>query len=301
MEMKHCPIARKLILALRQSSVIATGLIVSLTHLALTACTGIEPDDAVRQELVIEGWIADGEFPVVFVTTTLPVQQQVTPLDSLERFIAQWARVQVTTEDDTVLLTGIVDHRYFPPYYFTSNHLRGRAEQRYNLTVDWHGLHAEATTTVLPPVLIDSVWTQTTATSDTLRDLCVRFHDNPQTNDYYLLLSRRQAEPLNPQLCVFGTVNDRVLRQPDVTLYARRGGVLAESDYSSYYSLGDSVRVTLAHVDSVAFQFWRAYEDNRQLSTSSISTVFNPLTTNVRGGRGLWQGCGFSHRWIIVE
>lgn len=189
----------------------------------LTACTGIEPDGGNRQQLVIEGWIADGEFPMVFVTTTLPVQQQVTPLDSLEQFIAQWARVQVATEDDTVLLTGMVDHRYFPPYFFTSNSLRGRAGQHYQLTVDWHGLHAEATTTVLPPVSVDNVWTQSTASSDTLHDVCLRFHDNPQTTDYYLLLSRRQAEPLNPQLCVFGAVSDRVLGQSDVTLYARRG------------------------------------------------------------------------------
>ena len=284
----------------RLRSIAHAALTVCVAVLAPSACTGIEPDDAKRQELVIEGWIADGEFPVVFVTSTLPVQQQLTPMDSLERYIAQWARVQVATEDDTVLLTGMTDRRYFPPYYFTSNRLRGRAGHQYHLTVDWHGLHAEATTTVLPPVPVDSVWTQPTASSDTLRDVCLRFHDNPQTTDYYLLLSRRQQEPLNPQLCVFGAVSDRVLRETDVTLYARRGGVLAESDYSSYYTCGDSVRVTLAHVDSAAFSFWRAYEDNRQLSTSSFSTVITPLSTNILGGRGIWQGCGFTHRWIII-
>lgn len=274
-----------------------------------TACSTDDAEPQQQQELVVEGWVAEGQFPVVFVSTTIPIQQRTTSLDSLELFIAQWARVQVDDGQDTVVLTGMRDSRYFPPYLFTTNRMRGKAGRTYHLTIDWHGQHAEAWTAIPPTVEVDSLWAQPSEGSDTLRDVCLRFHDNPDTRDHYLVFSRRTGEPQNPQLCVFGLVDDKVLAQPqdhtaaqtEVTIHVRRGGVLAESNYSSFYARGDTVSVTLAHVDSITYTFWRAFEDNRQLSTAPFATAITPLTTNIHGGHGIWYGCGSAAQWLIID
>ena len=49
----------------------------------LTGCSG--PDIEVsREEVVVEGWIAEGQHPIVFVTSTLPISEDEAQLDDLK-------------------------------------------------------------------------------------------------------------------------------------------------------------------------------------------------------------------------
>lgn len=257
-------------------------------------------------ELVVEGWIAEGQFPIVFVTSTLPIKKQNTYLDSLGQFVAQWARVEVQTDNDTVVLTGMYNSKYFPPYIFTSNRMRGVSGKRYRLIVDWSGLHAEATTSIPSFVPLDSLWTEPVSDNDTLRQLCAGFFDASPQHDHYLLFSRRISDYLNPQLCIFGLLDDAVVDSGSeskqmYTLHLRRGHQLdTDQDYVPYYSIGDTVLVTLEHVDSISFAFWRTFEDNRILSGYHFLPIANPLKGNIQGGHGVWYGCTQSTRSIVI-
>ena len=130
----------------RYLSHIQYRLLFILSCIVLLACT--EEQEINQQEIVVEGWISEGEFPIVMITSTLPITEEEQSLDSLNLYIAQWARVSITTRGKTVFLTGMYDRKYFPPYIFTTTALRGEVGESYLLTVDWRGMHAEATTTV---------------------------------------------------------------------------------------------------------------------------------------------------------
>ena len=72
------------------------------------------PADA--PEIVVEGWIEDGGFPVVMVTTSVPVSSEYEKWDSLEDHLVRWAKVTVSDGENEVVLTGKMDRNYFPPY-----------------------------------------------------------------------------------------------------------------------------------------------------------------------------------------
>lgn len=256
-----------------------------------------------KEELVVEGWIADGEFPVVIVSSTLPISSNDTSMDDLKDYVAQWARVAITKEDGTtVFLTGQYDKNYFPPYIFTTTAFRGQAGQRYHLTVDWRSHHAEASTIVPSSVPIDAIWSEPCSESDTLRQVMLRFCDRPDTHDYYLLFSREIHEPLNSQLCLFGILNDETLSSSEVVMSARRSGLIDEyQTYTPYYKVGGQVEVSLMHVDSITYHYWRGFSDSKQLGSFLLFNVTTPIEGNIVGGHGVWYGCGQGKRSIIVQ
>ena len=272
----------------------------SVTSL-LTSCHEDEPIDSHNPEIVVEGWIADGGYPIVFVTSTIPITSDDTSVDSLANFVARWARVSVTVDGQTTFLTGMYDPDYFPPYVFTTTGVKGKAGKTYHLSVDWRGQHAEATTTVLAPVPIDEIWTEPCNESDTLRQIGIRFQDPAETQDHYLLFYRLAEDPLNPSLSMLGTIDDAVLNSHEVTLYARQSNAMFKDDYIAYYPIGSYVQISLARVDDVCFQFWRSLQDNKLLSGSPIFNISSIARGNVRGGHGIWYGCGLSQCQIVVE
>ena len=59
-----------------------------------------------KPHLVVEGWIEDGDFPVVIVTQSIPMSEDYTSSDSLGNYIVRWATVTVYCGEDSVILTG---------------------------------------------------------------------------------------------------------------------------------------------------------------------------------------------------
>ena len=45
-----------------------------------------------RSSIIVEGWIEDGEFPVVFLTKSLPVSEKDTPIDDLSAYL--WKKMK---------------------------------------------------------------------------------------------------------------------------------------------------------------------------------------------------------------
>ena len=274
------------------------GVLLAIT----TACNG-EDFDVSSEEIVVEGWITEGGHPIVFVTSTLPITSEEQKLDDLTQYVAQWARVGVTTEDGvTTYLTGTYNPDFFPPYYFTTAAIRGEAGKRYHLTIDWRNHHAEGTTFIPVSVPIDEIWSGPCSDSDTLRQLFIRFHDDPATRDYYLLFSRREGEPMNAQFCMFGLIDDITFPQSELTVSVRRSGLITEYEtYTPYYAVGNDVEVSLLHVDSTTSAYWRGFADTKELGASFLFNVTTPLDGNITGGHGIWYGCGIGRKEIKVE
>ena len=107
--------------------------------LALITAAGCSFPDMYDYEpqIVVEGWIEDGGYPVVIVTSTVPVTGDYRYWDEMQDHIIRWAKVTVSDGEKDVVLTGKMDNDYFPPYVYTTSRLKGESGKTYTLTVEY--------------------------------------------------------------------------------------------------------------------------------------------------------------------
>ena len=115
--------------------------------LLLSSCYRTEIEEAAPQ-LVVEGWIENGRAPVVQLTTTVPITTSKHSVDSLDRYVLKWARVTVSDGTKEVILTGVYNRRYTPPYLYTTGDMLGETGRTYTLKVDYAQFHAQAETAI---------------------------------------------------------------------------------------------------------------------------------------------------------
>lgn len=92
------------------------GRILSLFMLMLVlfswSCSEEETRPESSSQLVVEGWIEDGQFPIVILTSSVPVTQTYQNVDSLDQYVIKWAKVTISDETNSVVLMGKVDKKY---------------------------------------------------------------------------------------------------------------------------------------------------------------------------------------------
>lgn len=271
-----------------------------VTILLFGACSSDYGISEASSELVVEGWIEDGGFPVVILTKTLPISDQYRKLEDTEDFVVRWAKVSITDGQDTVVLTGMIDKSYYPPYIYTTSKMRGVAGRSYDLLVEYDAYRASASTTVPSPPVIDSFRVERVNGSDTLYQLKACFTDRQDQKNYYQLFTRVGTSTLQFVASYLGSIDDAVLNGPaEIPVY--RGHQLIGPDYTPYFSINDSVAVKFAQVDETTFHFWDDYTKSQSLSGNMFLSSATPIRTNVKGGIGCWYGCGSTTSYLIIR
>ena len=91
------------------------GLLILFMSLLAAGCSYLNEKEY-EPEIVVEGWIEDGGFPVVIVTSTVQVTDQYKSWTDLQENIIRWAKVSVSDGEEEVVLTGKMNNDCFPPY-----------------------------------------------------------------------------------------------------------------------------------------------------------------------------------------
>ena len=251
-------------------------------------------------ELVVEGWIDSGQYPVVKLTRTVSVGSEYQSTDNLEDCVEQWARVTVSDGGREVTLIGHRDDSHFPPYVYTTSDMLGVPGRTYTLTVDClDGTHAEAQTTIPQPAAIDSFAIERVSVADTLRQVYAYVRDDGTKGGGYKLFTYVYGEEKGFMSAYLGiSAADRL---PDGRRMAvSRGRQNLTSDFTPYFAVGDTVMVKLARIDETAYHFWRDFEDMVTLSRNPFFPVTNNLHSNITGGLGYWFGYGSDVKSVIV-
>lgn len=251
--------------------------------------------------LVVEGWIDDGGFPVVFVTSTIPVSDKYQSIDSIGKYVIKWARVTVSDGDTTVVLTGKADRSYFPDYIYTTGWLRGRAGKSYTLTVDYDDFHASASTTIPGRIPVDSFRVERSSLSDTLYRIKAFFTDPPAERNYYKFFTKRLGKDKNYYSSLFGTFSDAVLDTLPAIPVLRGNGILTAEKYSPYFTAQDDVVIKFAQLDAASYSFWHDFESSVNLSRNFFMPDVNNLRSNVKGALGYWCGYGASYYVVNIK
>lgn len=280
-------------------------LLLFLMTAILNACSDDYIGGADGEELVVEGWIKNGEYPIVMLMTSAEVEMTPHNVQDLYNHIGNWGRVVVSDGEKSVVLTGQYDFDYYPPYIYTTTDIKGESGKTYTLDVVYNNHHAMASTTIPLSVKLDSITQARVENNDTLWTLQAHFAA-PSGKCYYSLFDKIGANEQQFIKCDVGTfdnsaVNPDMNQSVNVTYPVYRTKTL--DDYygvTEYFVEGDTVCVELCTMDSTSFNIWQDYQNIISLSGNMFVPYTRSIRTNVTGGHGYWCGYGKSQQWCVI-
>lgn len=262
-------------------------------------------DEAVgAQQLVVEGWIEAGDFPVVKLSRSLQLTEEGTAIENLGDYMERWAKVTISDGEQEEVMAGVANRNYLPPYIYTCNEMRGVAGRTYRLTVETNdGLRAEATTSIPYPVHIDSFSVVPIAQGDSTVYQLYGYTADRRKSKLFTRVAGRDSEFLSAYLGILDSAN--IAAEGRIAINAGRSmfvGTLLNKEqdedrgidveYSPYFRPTDVVAVKYAALDSTAYAYWRKFEDMTDLARNPFFPVSTNLPSNVSGALGYWFGYG---------
>ncbi len=257
----------------------------------LASCTDTEVP-YVEQQIVVEGWIDDGGFPVVFLTQTVTPQGDEQGMESLDSLLIRWGRVTITDDEgNTVTLKGGKIANQALPFGYTSTDMRGRAGHSYMLEVNYQRYHATAVTTIPEAVSVDSFRSVRVEGNDTLRELHAYVSGRASNAYGYKFLVQRKNKDTFLKSSYLGVYNQKHLEDnPYLTVSV--GHSMNTKHFTPLFSVNDTLSIKLASIDEVSYNFWNDYESTVTFSRNPFFSSGNNIRTNIQGGLGYWCGYG---------
>lgn len=251
-------------------------------------------------KLVVDGFIEEGQYPVVVLTKSASYFSTVDSL-ALRELVMSHARVVVSDGEQEEILTLRKNEGYFPPYIYQGTSLKGKAGKTYHLRIDLEGKVYEASTQIMPAVYLDSVWFESAPEEDKGL-LYGRFTDKAETEDYYRLFTRRQGKDMKYIPMYYSAVGDKYFNGKAFTFSILRGAESLSSEGDDiFFTKGDTVRIKLTSIDRAHFDFWRTLERELYVTGNPFSSSGNTVISNISGGAlGVWGGYNSSIYQIII-
>ena len=267
-----------------------------LTLMALASCEPQLPDSP--QTLVVEGWIENDAAPMVFVTSSVNTTFKEMDITDLVSHVAFDANVSITYNGTDYPLTPTIRNDYLLKVCYTSSALKGVVGGTYKLNVDWKGMHAEATTTILTPGSVDSIAVEKHYQVDSLYMLKVRPVPAPQVRYYQffcMVVGKESAYvPAN-----IGVYDSQLNTTGLFTIKRGTDNPISQNDY--FFTLGDSVRFKIASLEPQAYDFWSKFDEKRMFNQTSLIPYTTNLKGNLTGALGYFFGYGITEYEVRVE
>ena len=251
-------------------------------------------------QLVVEGWIEDGGYPVVIVTSSIPISEEYMPAETLSDYIVRWATVTVYCGEDSAVLTGKYDKGYFPPYIYTTSRMKGEQGKNYSLKVEYKDMVATATTTIPPRPDVMRFRLEKCEDSDTMYQVKVVFTDNKEEKNYYQLFSKVGAENKQYLASYLGSIDDDVLGDTTEVAVYRGHEVLSTMEYTPYFRPNDTISVKLSQIDEASFHFWDDYIKILSLSHNPFMAPQRSIRYNIVNGSGYWCGMNSVKDYFVI-
>ena len=253
----------------------------------LAACS--KQEEAGESTLVVEGWIENGDHPVVMVSESIGIAtgREMAAADMLDH-IAKWAKVSVSDGEHTEILTGLTDTRYFPPYIYTTSKITGEVGKTYTLKVEYKDYKVEASTRIPEPVPIDTVFVQ--SVTDSTAALRVGFTDPPQAGQYYKVFTKTENIDSHYHPSAMTNLSDESLNgYTEVFLYSTQR-LMDYVDFPNIH-IGEVMWIKLCTMDRKSFDYWNNFEI--MLASNTMYTYYeSDLDSNLDGAQGYWAGYG---------
>ncbi len=256
-----------------------------------------------RSKVVIEGFIEQDQFPVVFLTLSSGFFDPIDSL-SLQDLVLTTARVSVSDGETTEVLTLFRDEDVFPPFHYGGTDLRGEIGKTYTLEVLSKGLRYYAQTTIPEPVAFDTLWFESLNDSDSLGNIFGKFTDNPDQEDFYRVFSRIEHKETQYTPVYQSVAGDKFFNGQSFTFSILKGtGSITDVSDKVFFTRGDSVNIKLCTIDKAHFDYWRTLERELYLTGNPFSSAGNEIHSNIEGDApalGVWGGYGATYYRFII-
>lgn len=254
------------------------------------------------QKIIVEGFIANNEYPSVYLSLNIPLSKTVDTITILENVI-RTAKVTISDGEHTEILTSRWDKKHFPPYVYRGTELKGEEGKTYYLTVNYGGYTLHSQTTIPYATDILNFKTEPVAGNDSLRLLSMTLDIDPVKKKAFRVFTKKKKDgfftqtPIvfNSELSLSGTKIFNISPKP------------ASNDPSasegSYFAAGDTIQVKFCTIDSVSTQFFKALTifSSSGLGTNAFIGEKEPLKSNISSpGFGIWYGNGTRLYQVVI-
>lgn len=274
-----------------------TGLIFIILLIAFSGCrknvTVKLPE--YTEKLVVEASIETGQPAQVLLSVTAPYFGNVDLTDPTQFFVKG---AFVTVSDGSQVDT-LIEPLPATGYYYTGTKVFGQVGKTYFLTIRVNGKSYSASTSIVNPIALDSVYTK--HEKDSLGFCWGHLSDPPGTGNCYRWFAKRLtqdqffAAPFNSAFddkFVDGKSFDFGYERPPQP--GKHEEYNAEPDESrGYYRVGDTIIVKFCTIGVPEYLFWRSYYDNKSSNGNPFSSPSN-LQNTIQGDPAIGTFCGYS-------
>lgn len=274
---------------------------ISVLLLVMTGCVNrLDYDnDGFENHLVVEGYIEEGDYPVVMLTINKPFHIDASE-ETVNEIIVRWAKVIVSDGEKEEILVGHSAPGYFPPFLYRGNEIKGEAGKTYTLKVIYAQYELTAETTIPESVPIGKISIAPSETNDSLRQLTIHFDDPVEQKNYYKIYTKVEGKNARYVPALGGNLNDNLFNGQPVSCKINQGieKLPAKNTNSDFYK-DDIVYVKLCTLPVFGFEFWKDFENEIINGQNPFIPANKNLPTNIQGGGiGIW--CGYGKKEIRV-
>jgi len=265
--------------------------------MAFSSC--ISDEIEYERKLVVEGWIDSDGQPVVILTTT--INPDAVKEGNMDEVVVKWGKIEIDDGERSIVLSGMPDKNYFPPYIYTDYTFVGVPGKTYTIKASYNGMEASATSSMLPPPSIDSV-SFTAAPEGNRKNVSVHFkpdvRDDPKA--YYKVFVMQKGRDTRFLPGFMGdVVADRTMKSVSLPVCRGKSGI-DTMDYYSSFERGDTVLIKLARMERNAYEYWIDYENAITIGGSTVMSSTYSIRTTLDGGLGYWFAYGVDKAMVIV-
>lgn len=274
-------------------NLIFISLLVTSLLVTLFSCTKDITFDYPAQEkqLVVEGYIEPGKYPIVFLTKSSPYFDKIDSTN-ISELIASMAKVTVSCEGKEEVLTLRHNDNYFPSYYYEGTSLLGEVGKSYQLKIELSGKTYTSTTTIVDPVVINSYATVISTDNSIQKFINIKFKDPETVSNFYRVYTKRIGKDSTFYPSYLSSFNDFGFNGKEFTYEIIRSySPIVQSDNGRYFLDGEVVQLKFCTIEEKQYDYWKKIEGLIAMSNNPFGLASSEPPTTIEGGAlGIWAG-----------
>jgi hypothetical protein len=297
-------------------------LILLIAALLLVSCqTEIEVKiPTYYNKLVVEGYIENGEYPMVSLYRSAPYFSTMTMEYLMDSIVIQDAKVFVTTSKGDKHELFLTLHPQAPLFIaYTSYAFKGELNTSYTLQIEWNNKIYTSETKILDTFDLDSVAFVPNfghTEIDSVANIRIWMTDNGQSGNYYQFKVKIHCEQFQDRLWIttipaafdnspfFGqSFNYEIIRGAPSTVFMPE---MTEHERRRYfrmdYRIGDTVYMRYARLEESAYRFWQSASSELTFGQNPFMSP-TPITSNIQcntGEKCLGVWCGSAAKEVVL-
>ena len=253
----------------------------------------------VESKIVVEGWIEEGDFANVLLSSSIPVTNVIDSTNVLN-YVIRSAKITISDGQNSEVLRVKNDKNRVPPFVYFGSILKGEAGKQYSIKIEYLDRVIEALTSIPKSVPLKSAEYIKKNEADTTGYVFVKFDDPLQEKNYYQIATKIESEEPIFVPSFYGNLDDKNFESSSVSVQINRGVILfPKTKFAPYFADGDLIHVKLRTQTKEALDFWNSWQNEIVNSKNPIYPSNTSLKSNIKGGIGIWAGYGQST--IIVK